>query len=422
MSIDTTPPRAWTEDDLDELCAEHRRETQTLEFKGDLKLDTDGEKHAAEHDAQGMAAGGGGFIIYGVAEVTLPDGAKAAGELAPLEDGTLHDRLEALLDDRGQPRLPFELHEIPASGSGVYLVLEVFGRRRPHQANDGRYYGRRGTRVRRLTEAEVAEAYRDKFLRDAHAIEPLLGVGDSDELPPDVAQRVHRGLKPNEFAMRREGTGEVEPPGWMSVVVFPMPPHKNLLDPVRDVQLFETVIDVPERWDVDHWPFQYFHLGPTMSGLRGQLPPRDDLPPTYLIEMYRDGVMEYGTTLEPALRRESPEENRIIFAKGLSADAHDYLQAFAVALAQLGYEGPVAAQVSFDSLRNVRLLLARGHGPESYPIRESQVRGQLWRGERSALIEEAGRIVKEVMDLVFLAAGLGEGCWFISADGKLLER
>jgi hypothetical protein len=58
VSIDDPPPRAWTEADLQDLCNERRRETQSLEFKGELKLDTAGEKSEVEHDAQGRADGG----------------------------------------------------------------------------------------------------------------------------------------------------------------------------------------------------------------------------------------------------------------------------------------------------------------------------------------------------------------------------
>jgi hypothetical protein len=247
VSIDDQRPRAWTEADLEELCAERRRETQSLELKRELNLDTPGEKNEVEHDAQGLAAGGGGVIVYGVDEVALDDGTTAAGTLNPLADGTLYDRLEQVLDSRGQPRLPFELHEIRAADGGMYLVLEVFGRRRPRQAHDGRYYGRRGTMVRPMDEAEVAEAYRDKFLRDARAIEPLLGEPTrADDLPPDVAERIHRGLRPNELALRREETGVPEPPGWMSVVVLPLPPRPNLLDPLRDRDRFDQVISIPE--------------------------------------------------------------------------------------------------------------------------------------------------------------------------------
>jgi hypothetical protein len=40
-----------------------------------------------------------------------------------------------------------------------------------------------------MTEAEVAEAYRDRFIRDRRAIEPLLEGERDDELPVDVVQR-----------------------------------------------------------------------------------------------------------------------------------------------------------------------------------------------------------------------------------------
>jgi schlafen family protein len=119
-----------------------------LEFKRELSLDTDGQKNEAERDAQGMANAGGGVIVYGIEEIDLLDGGTGAGARRPIEDGTLYERLNGVLDARGAPRLVFDLHAIAADHGGVYLVLDVSGRRRPHQASDGRYYMRRGTQVR----------------------------------------------------------------------------------------------------------------------------------------------------------------------------------------------------------------------------------------------------------------------------------
>lgn len=420
MAIDDKPASAWDEADLQELCGEGRRETQRLEFKGELHLDTDAQKLKVERHALGMAAGGGGHIIYGIAEVDLPDGGRAAGELQPLADGSLYERLEAVLDSRGQPRLVFELHPVRANDGGLYLVLEISGRRRPHRASDGRYYGRRGTRVREMEEAEVAEAYRERFLREAGAVEHLRDVPPNGDLPPHVLDRIHRGLKPSELAMR-DDPAELGPPGWLSVVVLPDPP-RSLLDPVRDRDRFDS-IDIPDRWDADHAPLQYFDLRPRQDGLHAQLPPSDEFPPAYLVSMYRDGVMEYGTTLEPALRHDEPEENRIIFSASHTFQAHDYLQAFAVALGTLGYDGPVAAQVSFDNTRGVTLGVSRSRDLRGlHPIEEDRVRGELWRGSREELVDAAGRITKDVMDRVFLAAGIRSGCWFIDEDGHVLER
>jgi hypothetical protein len=120
----------------------------------------------------------------------------------------------------------------------------------------------------------------------------------------------------------------------VSVIVYPEPRRPELLNPVRDRDRFYTV-DIPDRRDPDHAPMQYFSLQPTLAGLRSQLPPREDAPPSCLLAMYRDGVMEYGTTLEPALRRENPAENPIIFTVSHPQQAHDYLQAFAVSLQTL---------------------------------------------------------------------------------------
>jgi Putative DNA-binding domain len=421
VSIDSKPPSAWDEGDLEDVCSERRRETQTLEFKGELHLDTDGQKRDVEHDALGMATGGGGVIIYGIAEAVLADGARTADRLAPLRDGTLRDRLQDVLDSRGQPRLPFELHEVRMARGGFVLILEVFGRRRPHQAQDGRYYDRRGTNVRQMTEAELAEAYRDRFLRDVRALEALTQAQDVSGLTADVEARIHRGLKPNELALWREETGELEPPGWMTAVVLPMPAQPGLLEPVRDARLFHTSIDFDERWDSDNAPLQYFRLRPAGDRLFDQLPSRDDAAPGYLVSMYRDGVMEYGTTLEPALRDENPERNRVLFSGSHPQQAHDYLLAFAIALRRLGYEGPVAAQVSFEHTRGTRILVGPRRGAGMHAIEEEHIRGQVWRGERSSLLQNAGLIVKDVADRVFWAAGAEDGCWFIDEQGHLLR-
>jgi hypothetical protein len=349
----------------------------------------------------------------------VADGGTGAGQLRPLIDGTLLERLRDILDSRGEPRLLFDLHQIRAEQQGFYLVLEMHGRRRPHRANDGRYYGRRGTSVRRMSEAEVEEAYYDRFVRQHRAMEPLLRVTDADELPPEVVERAHLGLKPDELALWREETGETQPPGWMSVVVFPDPLRPRLLDPVKDQHRFKGRIEIPTPWDPDQWPLEHFRLQPTQHGLYSQLPPRDDAAPSYLVGMHRSGVMEYGTTLEPGLRFEDPEQNRIIFTASHPQMAHDYLQAFAVALGELGHDGQVAARVSFENTRGVNLGLGpRDVAPFIHAIEDERVRGDLWRLSRQELLDQAGRIVKEVMDRVFLAAGLTNGTWQIDDAGN----
>jgi hypothetical protein len=420
MVLDDKHPSTWTEADLQRLCDESQRETQRLEFKRELRLGTNQEKREAERDAMAMANGGGGVIVYGIEEAALDDGGTAASELRPLADGSLYERFNSLLDDRGEPRLSFDLYPVDGSTEGIFLVLDIAGRRRPHRAHDGRYYGRRGTSARHMTEAEVADAYRERFIRDQRALAPLTEEPAQDgELPPDVADRIHRGLELDELALWREETGEEEPPGWMSVVVYPEPRQPDLLDPVHHRDRFET-IEIPERWDPDHMPMAYFQLQPTVTGLRSQLPPRDDVPPAYLVALYRDGIMEYGTTLAPALRHENPAENRIIFTASHPQQAHDYLQAFGVALRELGYQDALAAQVSFYNTRGVNLGISRSYfAPHLHPINESDITGRLWHfSDAGQLLESSGRVVKQVMDLAFLAGGIESGIWFIDDEGN----
>jgi hypothetical protein len=168
---------------------------------------------------------------------------------------------------------------------------------------------------------------------------------------------------------------------------------------------------------------QYFSLQPTVAGLRAQLPPREDAAPAYLVAMHRDGVMEYGTTLEPALRHEDPAENRMVFSISHPQQAHDYLQAFGAALELLKYPGPVAAQVSFHHTRGVNLGVGHPYvAPLSHAIEEPHVRGTLWHfSEPQDLFADSGRVVKQVMDLVFLAGGIENGFWFIDEDGNWVE-
>ena len=422
MSIAGKDPSAWNEADLKALCDEQRPESARLEYKRELNLDTPGEKSEAEHDAHALANSGGGTIVYGIEESTGNDGATGAGLLRPLSDGRLYEKLNQVLDDRGNPRLIFNIYSVPAALGGSYLVLDIAGRRRPHQSNDSRYYVRRGTQKRPMSEAEVAEAYRDRLLRELRSGLPLLDQAGTLSLSDDILERIHRGLKPDELALWREETGDIGPPGWMSVVVAPSPAQAGLLDPIRDAEKFAGPIEVSDRWDRDHLPLQYFSLRPTLRGLHSQLPPSDERSPAYLVSMFRDGVMEYGNTLEPSLRGH-PLGDRIVFASSDPNRAHDYLQAFAVALGSLGYDGPVVGQITFEHMRDVRLGVDTEHAyPPLHPIAEERIAGDVWRGDRAELIKESGRIVKQVMDLVFLAAGSVRGCWYISANGELLKR
>ena len=78
-----------------------------------------------------------------------------------------------------------------------------------------------------------------------------------------------------------------------------------------------------------------------------------------------------------------------------------------------------AARVSFENTRGVHLGLGpRDVAPFIHPIEDERVSGDLWRLSRQELLDQTGRIVKEVMDRVFLAAGLTNGTWHIDDEGN----
>ena len=85
-----------------------------------------------------------------------------------------------------------------------------------------------------MDEAEVAEAYRDRMLRELAALQPLAGgdgegTGPSSRFSADVEARIHRGLTESELALWREESGGETPPGWMAVVVTPQVPLPGLI-------------------------------------------------------------------------------------------------------------------------------------------------------------------------------------------------
>jgi hypothetical protein len=84
---------------------------------------------------------------------------------------------------------------------------------------------------------------------------------------------------------------------------------------------------------------------------------------------------------------------------------------------------PLAAQVSFDHTRGVSLGISRQYvNPFVHPIEDSFVRGRLWHFLASTeLLEGAGRIVKEVMDLVFLSGGIETGFWMVNEEGDWVD-
>jgi len=422
VSIFEKPPEAWNESDLRELLGPPpQRETSTLEFKGQLALSTGGDKRKAERAVHGLANRGEGVLIFGVSEQELHDGSKVAGDLTPVAGG-LAEQLNNVLDACGDPRAPFDLHVIDSEEGGVYLAVVVYGHRRPHMSSDGRYYMRRNLQVRRMTEAEVAEEYRDRLLREHRATERLLGdLAGTEEAASALAavdERVHRGLTEAELAQYFEQTGEQTPPGWLSVFTHPVPLQPNLIDPARTRPEIVYGIDMEDRWRRIEGTLDHYRLRPHLQGFFAQLPERDDTYPRYLLRLWRDGLLEFGDLLEPPFRSADPIENRVIPTHAVAQYVHDFLLLFARLYAVLGYEEQVRAVARLDHVRDYRLGLDPNRIWFHQPIvRDDEITADEWVGPAEDLEGAAGSLARDLSQRLFLSAGLTD-VYFFDQEGN----
>ena len=153
--------------DLDEPAIRALIETEAeeglgLEFKGQLDLASKEEKREAAKDASAFANAAGGRIVYGLAEKKLDNGRVVAGEITPIQDGSIRDRLSDVLAGAISPRPAFAMTNVPIAG-GVVLVLEVYRSETDlHMVTgygENRFYKRGATGNVLMTEPEVREAY-----------------------------------------------------------------------------------------------------------------------------------------------------------------------------------------------------------------------------------------------------------------------
>jgi hypothetical protein len=154
-------------DDLDEaainaLVTDSIQEGLTLEFKETLELDNEKQKREVAKDVSALANSQGGRIVYGIREKALPDGLLAAGQVVPLKDGGLGERLPDIVNSTIHPRPAFRRRHVPVEG-GIVLVVEVYSSVADLHMVTGyqehRYYRRGAKGNVPMTESEVREAY-----------------------------------------------------------------------------------------------------------------------------------------------------------------------------------------------------------------------------------------------------------------------
>ncbi len=171
---------------LEALVTDHLPESQVLEFKRDLALDGRAERSELLKDLSGMGNGGGGTILFGVAEDA--EGHNTANALTPLSDPTLWGRMENVARAGVSPPLLYEICRVEVGGGYVLEVIVEASPLGPYMVTsysdtEGRYFKRHGTHVDPMSEQEVRDAYalaqraaeRRPVLWEEHALPLVIG-------------------------------------------------------------------------------------------------------------------------------------------------------------------------------------------------------------------------------------------------------
>jgi len=204
---------------LDGLVADAIPESQILEYKSALSLETRRERAELLKDLTGIGNGGGGSVLFGVDEDDEGNGTAKA--LTPLTDPTIEGRMENIVRAGVQPPLLYEIRRIEVAGG---FVLEVVVESSPLGPNmvtlysdtEGRYFKRHGRRVDQMSEQEVRDAYALALRAAEHRPElwrehglPLV-IGGSAEFC--VSALPFEPL-PELLDLRQVTTGEIRPQG-----------------------------------------------------------------------------------------------------------------------------------------------------------------------------------------------------------------
>lgn len=197
------PPHTWQ--DLEQIVEHRHHEGPSLEFKRNVALIGDKARRELLKDLTGMGNGGGGLLIFGIAEDPAAEG--VAAELTPLRDNGLPGVLEDIARSTIRPPLLATYRRIEGP-DGFVLVVDVarsvLGPYMVEGYVDRRYYHRQGTRTAPMSEQQV----RDLYMLSARARENRDAEWDRHKLPPVVPS-----AKP-----------------WLLVSALPEAPYQELLD------------------------------------------------------------------------------------------------------------------------------------------------------------------------------------------------
>jgi hypothetical protein len=175
-------PDEAQEEHLQRLVDGGVREDADLDFKQDHYGNSNQDRRKLAGDIAAMANDRGGLIIVGLREES-----DAAVELTPVElvDGE-EGRIRQIAAGNIAPHVNLDVYVVAAADDptrGYYLLIVPSSTLRPHAVRydrNLRYPRRDGSTTRWLGEAEVADAYRDRFAlatSQADRIDQVMGDG-----------------------------------------------------------------------------------------------------------------------------------------------------------------------------------------------------------------------------------------------------
>lgn len=256
--------------DVERLIANRTPESPSLEYKRQIDLATDSQRAEVLKDLSGIGNGGGGLIVYGIAED--PANSELPGEVFPMTDRGLSGVLEDIVRSGIRPPLLMTLSLVEGA-DGFVLVADVhrspLGPYMVETYGERRYFTRQGTRTVPMSEQQV---------RDAYALSAR-GREGRDELWD---------------AFQLRGPPPTDNP-WLTVVGLPEEPLADIFDPSA-IQLDslrpESVIEAlrPHAEDADlSTALNYATIW--AHGVYSDRFPRDDGPPTSMFRFYRNGAV-----------------------------------------------------------------------------------------------------------------------------------
>jgi len=317
-----------TEHDLEALIANQIPESQTLEFKSQTSLNSPGEKRELLKDVTGMANGGGGTLIVGIAD----GGRDVAVAIQALQDSVVQGQIEQVLRSGSSPPVLAEVRRIEVS-DGHVLVIDVerspLGPNRVEHGTHLKYYKRSSTIVTEMTEQEIRDAY-------------LLAARHQE----------HRVLE-----WQRHSLPPAPVTDWPTVAVSALP-HSPLRDifQVRDIDeaAFKSPPGLAPYFKGLGMSFDLATYSPWLNGISIAEPPSSHGHPT-TFRLHRDGALVYQVSLG---------------AKGFDTDTPSHvLNAMLLYAAwvwdQIGMTQPVDLLIQFTGLEGCNLTGTHGSGTSS---------------------------------------------------------